>query len=85
MAHALPGYDDGDPKPETAMDRVRALEVAGFSLQSMSSGNDAPRGRGEGGGVQGRGPGSGGGRPAELPRKRSSVTLAVIKKHGNNI
>ena len=78
MAHALPGYDDGDPKPETAMDRVRALEVAGFSLQSMSSGNDAPRGRGKGGGVQGRGPGSGGGRPAELPRKRSGVTLAEL-------
>ena len=39
----------------------------------------APRGRGEGGGVRGRGSGgSGGGRLAELPQKRSGVTLAEL-------
>ena len=51
----------------------------------------APRGRGEGGGVRGRDRGSGGGAPkkrtkeqerlnrlAELPRKRSGVTLAEL-------
>ena len=39
----------------------------------------APRGRGEGGGVRGRGSGgSGGGRLAELPQKRSGVTLTEL-------